>query len=402
MKILVKAGKVIDGTGVDPIENGVILIDGTTIVGVGRQSDIKAESGTEVLDVGNKTVIPGLIDCHTHICYGYYRQWIHEKYIPQEVTKSVLQAVRNAQRCIKAGVLTIRDAGCGHLGIFQFRDAINSGKILGPRILTTGLPIAMTGGHGWKIALEVDGPNETRKAVRDMLRWGADCIKFMATGGAGTQYEEIYQVQMTLDELTAGVEEAKKKNKRTFAHVGNSEGALICVKAGVDSIDHGTILDDNALDTIKKAGAFLVPTLYIYMGIATKGEEAGLSDFTVRKGKWVVDYHRDSFQRAYKKGLKIATGTDLGDERKASFGTLGEGLISEIELMVKYGMTSMDAIKAATYMSACNLGIEKSVGTLEKGKSADLVILDGDPLDNIANLRRVWKVMKEGQIVASS
>jgi imidazolonepropionase-like amidohydrolase len=399
LDLLVKAGKVIDGTGAEPIEKGAILISGNTIKEIGRQSELNVESGTQILDAGDKTVIPGLMDCHAHFCGGYHI-WTHEKYVAQEITKTILLGVYNASQCVQSGVLTIRDAGCGHTGIFQMRSAINSGQIRGPRLLVSGYPIAMTGGHGWDMAREVDGPDETRKAVRDMLRWGADCIKFMVTGGAATQYEEMDQTQMTLSELTAGVEEAKKKGKRTFAHANYSNGALLCVEAGIDSIDHGNLLDNKALDAIKKGGAFYVPTLYAYVGMATRGKEAGFSDWAVEKCKKILEAHKESFQRAYRMGVNIATGTDLGFEKQASsYGKLGESLITEMEIMVKYGMTPMHAIKAATYMSARNLGIEKSVGTLEKGKLADLVIIDGDPLENISNLRRTWRVMKEGKIV---
>jgi imidazolonepropionase-like amidohydrolase len=399
MDMLIRAKKIIDGTRANPLNNGAIAIEGRTIKEIGPQSEIKAVNGVEVIEADDKTVIPGLIDCHCHFCEGYH-SWTHNRYVPREVTKTVLRGVRNAQLCIKAGVLTVRDAGCGHTGIFEMRSAIESGRLLGPRLYVSGQAIAMTGGHGWSSALEVDGPYETRKAVRDMLRWGADCIKFLATGGAATQYEEIDQVQMTYDELEAGVEEARKKKKRTFAHVGNPDGALLCVRAGVDSIDHGTILNNAALNAMKNAGSFYVPTMYVYSGIATKGKDAGLSEWMVGKAKGVLDSHREAFQKAYRMGINIATGTDVGSDGMEKWGgRMGEGLLSEIELMVKYGMTPMDAIRAATQMSARNIGIDQSVGTLERGRLADLVIIDGDPLEDISKLRRVWRVVKEGKLV---
>jgi imidazolonepropionase-like amidohydrolase len=394
VNVLINAGKVVKGTGVDPIEKGAILISDNKIAEVGQQGDIKAENGTEILDARDKTVVPGLIDCHVHLCHTY-QTWTHSKYMAQEITSSVLLGVSNAEQCIKSGVLTVRDLGCGHTGIFQLRSAINSGQIVGPRLLVCGQPIAMTGGHWWQMSQEADGPSEVRKAVRDQLRWGADCIKFMVTGGAGLQYEEITEVQLNLDELTAGVEEAKKKNKPVCAHVGNPEGALVCVEAGVDSIEHGTILGEKALDAMKRAGSFYVPTLLCYWEIATKGKELGAREDNIRKARAIIDSHREAFQRAYRMGINIATGTD----RVWGKIFVGESLISEMELMVKYGMAPMDAIKAATYTSACNLGIEKFAGTLERGKLADLVIVEGDPLENMSNLRRVYRVMKEGKIV---
>lgn len=405
MRVLVKATKIIDGNGAEPIEKGAVLIADKTIVQVGRQSEIKAEAGTHILDAEGKTVIPGLIDCHTHY-FGTsqdYHKWTHESYVPREITKSILLGVRNAQRCIRAGVLTFRDAGCTHTGVFQIRDEVNSGKMLGPRTLVSGTPIATTAGHAWGMDSEADGPVGVRKAVRNMLRWGPDAIKFMITGGAGTQYEEITQVQFTLEELKAGVEEAKKRNKRTLGHVGNSEGAILAVEAGLDSIDHGTILNDQALNAIKTSDSFYVPTLLVYWLNANKGAEFGISEWIVSKSKAIVDSHKEVFQKAYKMGINIAAGTDLGgdkNQRQVEAGYhAGAGLIGELELMVKYGMSPLDAIKAATLMASRNLGIEGIVGTLEKGKLADLVIVDGDPSENICDLRRVYKVMKEGQIV---
>jgi imidazolonepropionase-like amidohydrolase len=222
----------------------------------------------------------------------------------------------------------------------------------------------------------------------------------MVTGGSSTQYEEITDVQLTLDELAAGVEEAKKRHRLTLAHANNSEGAMLCVQAGVNSIDHGNILNKEALDAMKKAGSFYVPTMYCYVATATNGPKVGVPEWEVEKSRQILDVHRESFQRAYRMGINIATGTDLGPEaRGGPVAVLGEGLIAEMELMAEYGMTPADTIKAATCVSARNLGIDQSTGTLQEGKLADLVIIDGDPLDDIGNLRRVWRVMKEGRIV---
>jgi imidazolonepropionase-like amidohydrolase len=393
MDILIKAAKIVDGTSAEPVEKGAILISGSTILKVGRQSELKVKRRTEVLDVGNKTVIPGLMDCHVHFC-GDYHKWIHRKFLHQQITKSVLLGVNNAKGCIEAGVLTVRDAGCGHLGIFQMRDSINSGQILGPRLLVSGRPIAMTGGHCWPFSCEADGPYEVCRAVREQLRWGVDSIKFMATGG-GDEYEEMSEVQMNLNELAAGVKEAKKKKKRTLAHADNPEGALNCVKAGVNSIEHGLVLNNKVLNAVKNEGSFYVPTAYTHWLTATKGKEIGATEWDIRKCKEILGSHREAIQKAYRMGINIATGTDYGYANRP----LGSSIVSEIEFLVNYGMSPMDAIKAATYVSACNLGIEKSVGTIQRGKIADILVIDGNPLDNISNLRRVSLVMKEGLIV---
>jgi imidazolonepropionase-like amidohydrolase len=224
-------------------------------------------------------------------------------------------------------------------------------------------------------------------------------LKFMVTGGAGTPHMELTQVLMTANELAAAVGEARTRGKRTLAHATNPQGVLQCVEAGVDSIDHGNVLDNAALDAMKKAGSFYTPTIYVYYALATTGAKAGGSEWAVQKAKGIVDSHKDAFQKAYRMGINIATGTDLGSVSTDRVGLLGEGLFSEIELMVKYGMAPMDAIKSATHTSARNLGVEKVVGTLQKDKLADLVIIDGNPLEDISHIRRVWRVMKEGQIV---
>jgi imidazolonepropionase-like amidohydrolase len=394
MNLLINAGKIIKGTGEAPIIQGAILINDNKIVEVGQQGEVRIKNGTKVLDFSDMTVVPGLIDCHVHLCHTF-KTLTHSKYIAEEITKSVILGVTNAQQCLKSGVLTVRDLGCGHTGIFQIRSALNSGQIIGPRLFVCGQPIAISGGHWWQISREADSPNEIRKAVREQLRWGADCIKFMVTGGAGFQYEELTDLQMNLNELIAGVEEAKKRNKRLCAHATNPTGVINCVEAGVDSIEHGTILNENALEEMKNTDSFYVPTLFCYWEIAKNGRKLGAREDNILKAREIIDSHREAFQSAYRMGINIATGTD----RVWGNFFVGDSLISEMELMEKYGMAPMDILKAATYTSACNLGIENIVGTLEKGKLADLVIINGDPLKKICNLRRVSYVFKEGRNV---
>jgi imidazolonepropionase-like amidohydrolase len=394
MEILIKAGKIIDGTGDEPIEQGCILIEDNIISQIGGEGDITLEGSPLILDVREKTVIPGLIDCHAHLCSGF-NNFVNELFLQQEIADSVLLGVYNAGRCIKAGITTVRDAGCGHRGIFQIKEAVDSGKILGPRVLPCGTSIAITGGHGWQTNIQADGPTQVRKAVRSQLRWGAEAIKFLVTGGSTTRYEKITDVQFNLDELSAGVEEAKKRDKRTCAHVCNPEGALISVKAGIDSIDHGTIMNDKALNAMKNAGSFLVPTMIAYWEIGHLGEKLGFSEWNIRKAKEVIDYHREVFIKTHEMGVNIAMGTDSGNKRRP----LGDSMNSELELAVKYGMEPIEAIKAATLMSARNLGIEKATGTLKKGKLADILITDGDPTRDISELRHVSTVLKEGKIL---
>jgi imidazolonepropionase-like amidohydrolase len=315
---------------------------------------------------------------------------------PKNIASSILRGVVNGRRCLSVGVTTVRVDTCGHHGIFALKDAFATGWVNGPRLVVPGRAICMTGGHGWNYGNhEADGADGVRKAVREELKAGADWIKLMATGGAGSPTERIEDNQMTLEELKAGVEEAHKKGTFAFAHVSCAEGARNCIAAGVDSIEHGIFLEEDIVREMKKKDIFLVPTLAVYRRLVERGEKGEVPDYMYQKAVQVVARHAQSFRMALAAGVKIAAGTDSGQY----WFPMGESLLQELEMMNQEGMAPMDVLMSATSRAAECLRLSEKVGTLEVGKLADVLIVDGDPLARISDLRQTWAVFKEGRMV---
>jgi len=292
-------------------------------------------------------------------------------------------------------VTTVRDlGGRDHIDV-AIRNAIESGLIPGPRIICSGRPVCMTGGHGWEFGREADGIDGVREAVREQLKAGIDVVKLMATGGIMTKGVEPGSAQFTLEELIAGVEEAKKAGRRTATHAQGNEGIKNALWAGIDSIEHGIFLDDEAIELMIERKTYFVPTLSAPYHIIKAGIKKGVPAFAVEKSKAVAKAHLQSVRKAYKAGVAIAMGTDAG----TPFNRHGENL-KEMELLANAGFTPMEAIVATTRTASEVLGLEKRIGTLEKGKRADLIVVDGDPLKEIRLLQekeKILAVMKEGQ-----
>jgi imidazolonepropionase-like amidohydrolase len=313
-------------------------------------------------------------------------------------TITTLKAAESARRTLMAGVTTVRDMG-GKDGIdFGLRQAIDSGLIPGPRMLISGRLICMTGGHGWQIGLEANGPDEVRKAAREQIKAGVDIVKLMATGGVLTPAVEPGSEQLTEEELRAGVEEAHKAGKKTATHAMGTRGIQNALRAGIDSIEHGVYLDDATVSMMMERNIPLIPTISALYNIETKGLEAGIPAFAVEKTLKVKPFHLDSIRMAREAGVLVAAGTDAG----TPFNLHGENL-GEIKLLVDYGGCSpMAAIEAGTRVAARVLGLEKELGTVEEGKVADLVLVEGNPLDNIdvlLNQESICLVMQGGKIV---
>jgi imidazolonepropionase-like amidohydrolase len=307
---------------------------------------------------------------------------------------TALRAAVHAKKTLESGVTTVRDMGGKNYIDLALRDAIAGGMIPGPRMLASGRPVVMTGGHGWPMAREADGPDEVRKAVREQLKAGADVIKLMATGGVMTPGVEPGSPQLTLEELKAGVEEAGKAGRRTASHAQGTTGIKNAVLAGITSIEHGIFLTDEVIELMLERGTYLVPTLVAPYWIVKKGRAAGIPDYAVKKSEDVIEAHLASFRKALAAGVKIAFGTDAG----TPFNEHGANTF-ELELMVENGMSPMQALEAGTRVSAELLGIADKVGTLEPGKLADVVVVAGNPLDDIKAVREVRLVIKEGRIV---
>ncbi len=392
MAILFKNGKVIIGNG-EVIHRGTVVVDGKKIVFVGSAKRAPSSKKDTILDISGKTILPGLIDAHVHLCVDGSPDPI-TSLLRDSIPQITLKTVNHARQTLEAGVTTVRDMGGKDYIDIAIRDGIESGIIQGPRMLCSGKLVCMTGGHGWQFGREANGTDEVRAAVREQLRAGADLIKLMATGGVMTKGVEPGATQFTLEELIAGVEEARKAGRRTATHAQGTEGIKNALRAGINSIEHSFFLDDEAIELLLEMKAFVVPTLCAPYHIIKAGVQKGVPAYAVEKSKKVIKSHWESIKRAHKAGVPIAMGTDAG----TPFNRHGENL-KEMELLVRIGFKPMEAIVATTKTASEVLGLEKKIGTLEKGKLADLIVVDGDPLMDISLLQKKEKIlaiMKEG------
>jgi len=396
MPTVIENGRIFTGSGAGIIEQGVVVIgDDGRIAAVGRSGAVQVPAGALRWPANGRTVLPGLIDMHAHVLCGTDAE-AREGLNARTITDQTLRAVNNASRCVQAGITTVRDAGARSDGIFRIKHAIDQGVVLGPRIFPAGQAIAMSGGHGWNgVAVEADGPDEVRKEARQQLKAGALCIKLMATGGAGTAGERITDLQLSVDELRAGAEEAHKKGRHALAHVTNSDGVANAVAAGIDSIEHGLVLNEDAVQAMVEHGVYFCPTLEAYERIVRLGPAAGYYEYMVPKAASVLEPHRVSFRLALRAGVKMLAGTDAGGH----FWRLGD-LGDELERMVEAGMTAEAALLSATRTAAECLGWQEDVGLLEVGRWADILIVDGDPTEDITAVKRVYAVFKGGRLVS--
>ena len=392
MATIFRNGNVIVGTG-EVIEKGAVAVNDNMITFVGATRKIRPSKKDKVFDISGKTILPGLIDAHVHLCLDGSPDpmtSISKDSIPQ----LTLKAASHAHQTLEAGVTTVRDMGGKDYVDLVIRDGIESGLLQGPRMICSGKLVCMTGGHGWQFGREASGTDEVREAVREQLKMGVNFIKLIATGGVMTKGVDPGATQFTLEELLAGVEEARKAGRRTAAHAQGTEGIKNSLWAGVNSIEHGFFLDDEAIELMLVMNTYLVPTLNAPYQIIRGGVRRGVPRFAVEKSKSVMKSHFRSVRRAYKSKIPIAMGTDAG----TPFNCHGDNL-KEMELLVKAGLIPMEAIVSTTKIASEVLGLEKKIGTLEKGKLADLVVIDGNPLNDITILQKKDKmlaIMKDG------
>ncbi len=397
--LLLKNAHIFDG--LEPtLKKGWLLLRGDRIVSSGWGNppsplDGEGEDNLEIKDLKGDTVMPGLIDCHVHLGHDASAD-PHKTLLADPDPLTAIKSAVNAGRTLKAGITTVRDMGSVNDVSLCVRDAVNSGTISGPRILVSGRMICMTGGHGWEIGLEVDGPHDIQKAVRAHIKKGVDLLKFMATGGVLTPGVEPGATQLTPEELSMGVSEAHRAGRPAAAHAQGREGILWAVMAGIDSVEHGIGLDDALIDKMLAKGTFLVPTLSAPMNILKSGEKEGIPSFIIQKTKRVVNEHISSLQKAKTRGVPIAMGTDAG----TPFNRHGRNA-EELIFMVRHGFSAADALISATSMAARLLKLEHEIGAIRQGMKADLVLLDGNPLSDISvlsdetKIRAVFKSGKE-------
>jgi len=398
MTIAFVDGPVIIGNG-QLLERATVLVENDRITKV-AEGNVSLPSEARKIPIDGMTLLPGFIDSHVHICIDGSPDPVSTM-MAESHTETTLKAAEAARRTLMAGVTTIRDLG-GKDGIdLGLKKAVNSGLIPGPRMLVSGKLICMTGGHGWRIGQEANGPDEVRRAAREQIKAGADIIKLMATGGVMTPGVQPGSEQLTVVEMRAGIEEAHKAGCKTATHAMGTRGILNALQAGIDSIEHGVYLDEEAVDIMVKKNVPFIPTISALHHIETRGVAAGIPEYAVEKTLMVKPHHLESIRLAREAGVLVAAGTDAG----TPFNLHGRNL-NEIKLLVDYGgFSPMEAIEAGTRVSARVLGLEKELGTIEEGKLADLIMVSGNPLDNIDILLEndaVGLVLKGGKIAANN
>jgi imidazolonepropionase-like amidohydrolase len=395
--VAVKAARLIDGKGGAPLSNAVVLIDGEKITAVG--SGLAIPAGATVIDLGSATLLPGLIDAHVHLTgradmHGYRALGI-------SLPKQTLDGAVNAGLTLRAGFTTARNVGADGFSDVALRDTINEGGLPGPRLLVSGPALGITGGHCDNNMLPfeadavgegvADGPEAARAKVRRNFKYGADLIKICASGGVLSKGDAVGAPQYTVEEMTAIAGEAHRQGKKVAAHAHGTLSIKEAITAGIDTIEHVSLIDDEGIRLAKEKGTFLVMDIYNDDYILSEGEKAGFLPESLEKERAIGKLQRESFQRAWKGGAKMAFGTDAGvyphgDNAK------------QFAYMVQYGMTPMQAIQAATKYGAEALGMQDRVGTLEPGKFADLIAVAKDPLADVRALENVPFVMKGGAV----
>jgi imidazolonepropionase-like amidohydrolase len=400
----------IDGTGRDPVSNAAIVVEAGRIRAVGARTSVTLPQGAAVIEAEGMTLLPGLIDCHVHLAMRAGMALADRVMTPPSL--NLLYAVPNSRATLEAGITTVRDAGGTPAGV---KMAVERGLFPGPRMLVAITILSQTGGHadGYMPSCVdlrlghfpdvphsvVDGVDEMRKKVREILRAGADWIKLCTSGGVLSTADDPASPQFTVEEISAAVYEASTHFKRAMAHAQSTIGIKNALKAGIASIEHGIWLDDEAIDMMKARGVYLVPTLVAPRDVITFAEAnpGALPEVVVNKARSVVADHSASIRKAIQAGVKVAMGTDSG------VGPHGRNA-RELGLMVEHGMTPMQSIVASTSEAAKLLHLDNEVGTLEEGKLADLLLVEGNLLANITAVEDQSKlalVMKGGQIVKS-
>jgi imidazolonepropionase-like amidohydrolase len=401
--IVLKAARVFTATSERPLAPGMVIVQGDRITQVGQS--LAVPPGAQVIDLGDATLLPGFIDAHVHLDMEMGEDWYRDFYqtIMRFPAEQALYAAQYARRTLEAGFTTVRDVGSVDYVSLGLRNAINAGVTEGPRMLIANYAISSTGGHADQAPFPPDrvkpagtiqgvcnGPEECREAVRYQIKFGADVIKFMPSGGVLSLSDPVDVPELTQEEMNAVVSEAHAWHRKVAAHCHGDAAAKMAIAAGVDSIEHGSFLQDDTLRLMKEKGVYLVPTIFAGYWVGQRADR--FPPAIAEKARAASAQIQSMFQRAVRIGVKVGFGTDSAVEP--------HGLdAQEFALMVKNGMTPSQALLAATAADADLLGLADKIGTIETNKLADLVAVPGDPLKDIRQTEKVFFVMQGGRVV---
>jgi len=395
----VAARRALDVVSGKIVENVVVRIEKGTIASVGPR-----KPGESVpFDLGDVTLLPGLIDCHTHLI-GAEEETPYDR-LRQTTARAAIEGVANARKTLEAGFTTVRDLGAQEFADVALRDAIAAGRVPGPRMFVATASLSVTGGHGdrndlpfdvfvQRYSAVADGPDAVRRKVRENIKYGADWIKVLATGGVGSAGTDPRAADYSEEELRAAVEAAAAKGRDVAAHAHGTAGIIRAARAGVRSIEHASMLDDEALALLKEKGTFVVSNPLSNAYMLERGAAGGYQDYQLRKSRELYALKVESLRRAIKAGLPVAYGTDAGVQPHGINGR-------QLAMYVEAGMSPLDALRSATLVAARLLRQEQRLGKLEAGYVGDLIAVAGNPLANIRTVESPVFVMKEGVVVSS-
>jgi len=398
-RTVIRAGRVLNVRTGELRANQALVIEGDKISQIAPSTDVNAAAGDTTIDLPDATLLPGLIDMHTHLTFELSS--LSYEGLKISTAREALHGARNARRTLEAGFTTVRNVGAKDYADIALRDAINDGDVIGPRMVASGPALGITGGHCDENLLPpafhffgegvADGVEAVQHKVREVIKYGADVIKICATGGVLSKGDDPNASQFTLEEMKAIVADAHRLGRKVAAHAHGAEGVRWASEAGVDSIEHGHLMDDAAIATLKKNGTYLVPTLFLGEYMEKNLDRSDVAEYSKQKMRDVAAAMQKNVKKAFDAGVKVAFGTDAA--------VYPHGLnAGEFHVYVKLGMTPLAAIQTATINASDLLGPKYLVGALEPGKWADMIAVDGDPTKDVTILEHVKFVMKGGAV----